>query len=264
LLGGQGRLDGRVAIVTGAASGLGWACAELFAAEGAALVCADRDAEGAEATAAAIGVAGGRAIAVACDVGSQADTETMASAALREFGGIDVLLANAGVSGAGTAIEIELETWERTLRTNLTGVWLSARAVLPQMVAQGHGSIVNQASISALVGVEKLAAYSAAKGGIVALTRQMAVDYAADQVRVNAICPGMILTPLARSTVAKRGDLSGGAEGDSDPLASRYPLGRLGTERDIAELALFLASDAAGWITGSVYTVDGGLTARAW
>jgi NAD(P)-dependent dehydrogenase (short-subunit alcohol dehydrogenase family) len=174
-----------------------------------------------------------------------------------------VLLANAGVSGAGSATEIDFDAWNRTLRTNLTGVWLSAKAVLPQMVAQGGGSIVTQASISALVGVEKLAAYSATKGGIVALTRQMAVDYAADQVRVNAICPGMVLTPLARSTVAKRGDLAGDPSAE-DPLVARYPLGRLGTERDVANLALFLASEESGWITGSIHTVDGGLTARAW
>jgi NAD(P)-dependent dehydrogenase (short-subunit alcohol dehydrogenase family) len=261
-----GRLAGKVAIVTGGGSGIGEASCRRFAAEGAAVVVADRDADGARRVAAAIDDAGGRALAVEVDVTSEAGVAAMAAAA-GEFGSVDVLYANAGIAGSGRAGDLSVEAWQRVIDVNLTGVWLSCRAVLPQMIANGGGSIINQASVGGVVGVGGIAAYAAAKAGVIGLTRQMAVDYGPDNIRVNAVCPGTVPTPLVRRTYEEGG---GFASGVSDPIdfetmlersRARFPLGRVGSVEDIANIAVYLASDESAWTTGTAIAVDGGMTA---
>jgi len=257
-----GRLQGKAAIVTGAGSGIGREAALLFASEGAAVVCADIDGEGAQQTAARCGESGGHVFALAVDVSSEPDMERMAFETHRSFGRIDILYANAGVTGVGTAHGTDRTDWDRVLAINLTGVWLSAKHVLPHMREQGGGSIINQASIGGLQGFRGLAPYAAAKGGVIALTRQMAIDYGRRNIRVNAICPGTVPTPLVAETIAVREGLVGSDAAESYRVGlAQYPLGRYGTERDVANLALFLASDDAAWISGGIYVIDGGFTA---
>lgn len=257
------RLVDKVAIVTGAGSGIGRAAASRFATEGAAVVCAD--VKDGQTTADAIKAGGGRAVGLDVDVTVADDTERMAATALEEFGRIDALYANAGIAGTGTALDCTPEMWDRVMAVNLTGVWLSMRAVLPDMTDRGSGSIINQASIGGLVGVPGIAPYAAAKAGVIGLTRQAAIDFGGANVRINAIAPGTAPTPLVTETYEQRAGITGKADPDPDAAlqraAQRYPLNRLGTVDEIANIALFLASDEASFVTGSVYVVDGGMTA---
>ncbi|MEM7610408.1 MAG: glucose 1-dehydrogenase [Pseudomonadota bacterium] len=259
-----GRLSGKVAIVTGAASGLGRATAHCFASEGASVLCADIDEQAAHDTVSLINDDGGRAIAMRYDAASPADNDAMARLALEHHKRIDILFANAGIPHAGTATTTTKEDWDRVLSVNLTGVWLANKAVIPIMLAQGGGSIINQSSITAMVGFSGVAAYAAAKGGVVALTRQAAIEYGAHNIRVNAICPGTIHTPLVTATYEQRGGISMDSQMSLDDAlaasAERYPMKRLGTVEDVARMALFLASDESSWITGTAFPVDGGYT----
>jgi len=259
------RLQGKVAIITGAGSGLGRASALRFAREGSRVLCADIDAAAAMGVAAEIVADGGVALGLGVDVTRMDDTQLMADEAVRAFGGIDVLFANAGVAGVGSVTSTTLDTWERVIRVNLTGVWLCCKAVVPAMQARGGGSIISQSSISGLVGFSGILPYAAAKAGVIGLTRQAAVEYAADRIRFNAVCPGTVVTPLVVRTYEERGGIATSAGQSVDEAmrlnAARYPLGRLGTPDDIAGMAVFLASDEAAWITGAVFTVDGGYTA---
>lgn len=260
------RLAGKVAVITGGGSGIGEGSSLMFAREGAAVVVADRDLAGAESVVAAITDAGGRAVAVEVDVTVEDDVARMVEVA-HQFGPVDVLFANAGIAGSGRAGDITVEEWSRVIGVNLTGVWLSARAVLPDMVAAGGGSIINQASVGGLVGVGGIASYAAAKAGVIGLTRQMAVDYGPDNIRVNAICPGTVPTPLVRKTYDEGGGFASTLEerGDFDAIIekakARFPLGRVGAVEDIAAMALYLASDEASWTTGTAIAVDGGMSA---
>jgi NAD(P)-dependent dehydrogenase (short-subunit alcohol dehydrogenase family) len=263
-----GRMADKVAIVTGAASGIGRATALLLGREGARVTCVDREEAASAAVAHDIVAAGGAAIGVAADVTSEADMERMAEATLGAYGRIDALHANAGIAGVGSAHEETVDGWQRVIDVNLTGVWLSARAVLPAMMRQEAGSIVTTASVGGMKGVKALAAYAAAKGGVIGLSRQMAVDYAPYGIRVNAICPGTTWTPLVESTYAQGGGT--GVSTDGTPVSldeararsvARYPLGRLGTVEEVAAYVLFLASDETSWTTGGVFVVDGGFTA---
>ncbi|MEY9212440.1 glucose 1-dehydrogenase [Thermobifida halotolerans] len=256
-----GRLADRVALITGAGSGFGRASALRFAAEGASLACVDLDADAAGRVAAQITEAGGAAIALAADVSSAADAERMTADTLARFGRIDVVFANAGVSGSGDAADTTEEEWDRVIAVNLKGVWLTSRYALPHMVERGRGAVINQASVGGLIGIPGIFPYAAAKGGVVSITRQMAAAYAPDNIRVNAICPGGVYTPLVERSRRKRGLTAATVEEANAAAARNYPLGRLGTVDDIASLALFLASDEADWITGGVYTVDGGRSA---
>lgn len=257
-MGRPGRLEGRTVIVTGAGSGLGRGTALRFAAEGARLVLADLDGDAAATTADQLGDASDR-LAITVDVADQASTEAMAAATIARFGSIDGLVHCAGIAGKrGTAVECERDSWEQVLNVNLTGSWLAAKAVLPAMVESGRGSIVFVGSVAGLVGIPELPAYAASKGGVVALTRQMAVDFAADGVRVNSICPGSVPTALA--SVA---DPAAEAERRRS-LEERHPMRRLGTVDDIANLALYLISDESGWVTGDAIAIDGGLVAAGW
>jgi NAD(P)-dependent dehydrogenase (short-subunit alcohol dehydrogenase family) len=260
-----GRLENKVAIITGAGSGLGRASAIRFAVEGAAVVCADRDAEGAAGTVAAVERAGGRAVAVEMDVTVEEDHARMTAVALETYGRIDAIYANAGIGEAGTVGGTSKEAWDRMIAINLTGVWLANRAVIPTMERQGGGSIINQASIGGIAGVKGIAAYAAAKAGVIGLTKQGAVEYGPSNIRFNAVAPGTVPTPLVTNVYEQRGGMSGGVgnsvEEGLQAAAQRYPMLRLGEPEDIANMALFLASDEAKWITGQVFAVDGGYTA---
>jgi NAD(P)-dependent dehydrogenase (short-subunit alcohol dehydrogenase family) len=254
-----GRLAGKVAIVTGGASGLGHASALLFGREGAKVAIADLDGAGAERAAAEIATGGGEAIGLELDVTDGPAVERAVATTIERFGAVDVLFANAGIAGEGNAATLAQADWDRVIAVNLTSVWLSMRAVLPHMAQRGSGAILATASVAGITGVPNTPAYSAAKGGVVALTRQVAIDFAGQGVRVNAICPGPVLTPLFEEAFRERAPED--PQAALSARAATVPLGRLGAPADIANMALFLVSDEADWITGAVYAVDGGITA---
>ena len=251
------RLKDKGAIITGGGAGMGRAAAERFAQEGARVVVAEINSADGEATVAAIRRSGGEAIFVHTDVSQPADVEAMVGAAVERYGGVDVLYNNAAVQLHGQdarAHELSLEIWDRTQAINLRGVWLCSKYTIPVMLDRGGGSIIHAASPTGLTGCAPgYTAYSSSKGGVIALTRVMAIDYARDNIRVNAIVPGATETPLIADMLAD--------EQTRARLTARTPLGRLGTAEDVAGLALFLASDEARFCTGGLYMVDGGFTA---
>jgi NAD(P)-dependent dehydrogenase (short-subunit alcohol dehydrogenase family) len=246
----MGRLSGKVAVVTGAGSGIGRASAARFAEEGAQVVLADisgRQDDAAESI-------GASAIAVHADVTLSDDVDAMITAAEREFGRVDVLMNNAGAGGPRMPLaEMDEETFDSVVRLNLRSTFLGMRYAIPVMLRGGGGSIINIASAAGLVGWKGSAAYAAAKGGVVQLTKSAALDYATQGIRVNAICPGMTWTGLA-----------GGTEGTSPPddLVPPQPMKRWGMPFELAAAALFLASDESSFVTGAAIPVDGGYVAR--
>ena len=250
----MGRLDDKVAVITGAASGIGAACALRFAAEGARIAGFDV-AEPAAAHRDAVENAAPGALWERIDVRDEASIERAVAAALAHFGRIDLLVNAAGVSGFGAVDELAAEEWDRVLGINLKGTYLVSKHVVRGMKAQQSGSIVNLASIEGLEGMQSQAAYNASKGGVVLLTRNMAIDYGAFGVRVNCLCPGFIETPM--TAVLK----SPGLEGIRQQFIDLHMLKRAGRPEEVAACALFLCSDDASFVTGHSLVVDGGMTA---
>jgi NAD(P)-dependent dehydrogenase (short-subunit alcohol dehydrogenase family) len=250
--------EGKVAIVTGAAMGIGKACAELFAAGGAAVIIADvAEGEG-RAVAEAIVAGGGKAMFVRTDVASMADMEAMAKAAREAFGGVDILVNNAARAIGGRVDEIDERTWNEVLTTNLSSVWRGMRVCVPEMIRRGGGAIVNMSSVQSLTGFKGWAAYAAAKGGINALTQQAAIDLAPLKIRVNAVAPGTIMTPLNQRIF----DTVEDPQALIDSWNRAHPIGRFGEAEEVAEAVAFLASERASFITGEILRVDGGLVVR--
>jgi NAD(P)-dependent dehydrogenase (short-subunit alcohol dehydrogenase family) len=253
------RLQGKRIVVTGAGSGIGRAAVVRFVNEGAKVLAVDIDEEGLRETADAMG---GLATCAA-DVSNPAHMDHVAEMAARDLGGVDGVYANAGIPAPGNALEVSVEHWQKTLAVNLTGVWLTGRALLPLLIEGGGGSIVNQASVGGVMGVPGIAAYAASKGGVIALTRSMAIDFAAARVRVNALCPSTVPTPLVRRTYTERARMRGLTttfETMLEDRAATIPLGRLGTLDDVTSLCAFLLSDEASWITGQAIVLDGGMS----
>ena len=251
------RLQDRVAIVTGGARGIGEGCCLLFAEEGASVVIADiQDGEG-QRLADRINSGGGKAVFVHADLGKEADIAAMTRAALDSFGTIDILINNAGVELFKNTLETSTDEWEHCINVDLRGVFLATKYALPTMLAKDKGAILNISSVHAIQTIKGITAYAAAKGGVAAMTRAMALDHA-PSVRINTIFPGFIATTIWDRFVA--------AAPDPDKLVAdvlaMQPMGRLGTAEDIARAALFLVSDESAWITGATLLVDGGLTAR--
>ncbi|MEI7455061.1 MAG: SDR family oxidoreductase [Actinomycetes bacterium] len=257
----SGRVQGLVAIVTGAASGIGEASAIRLAEEGASVFCADIDAAGANRTAELINNSkgsNGLAIGFGIDISDSNKCDEIVAAAVSKFGTIDILVNNAGVNLPGVFHEVTNETIDRTLSVNIKGAMYLTRAAIPHMLKSGHGSIVNMSSVNGLVSEPFLSVYSASKGAIVMFTRGIALDYAKLGIRCNAICPGWVDTPINHA----HAKMLGGLDHVYDTIDSFQPIGRPGTPREIANLVLFLASDESSFMTGSIVSADGGMTAQ--
>lgn len=250
-------LDGKVALVTGGGSGIGRASSVAYARDGARVVIVDVNVEGGEETAQLIKEAGGDAVLVHADVSKAADAQNMVERAVEAYGRLDYAFNNAGVSGLsrGSTADYSEEDWDRVIGINLKGVWLCMKYEIPQMLKQGGGAIVNTASIAGLVGIRGTCAYIAAKHGVAGLTKAAALEYAESGIRVNAVCPGYINTPLIRPFF----DEFDGMEAD---VIAKHPLGRLGEPNEIAEAVVWLSSPAASFVTGHTMTVDGGYVAQ--
>ena len=253
-----GRVDGKVCVVTGAGSGIGRASAERLAEEGGLVLAADIDATAAARTADELTARGLTAHPFGVDVARPDQVEAMVADAVGRWGRVDVLVNNAGVNLPGVFHEVPDDVIDRTLDVNVKGQMYGCRAVLPHMLARGSGSIVNIASVNGVVSEPFLAVYSASKGASVMLTKGIALDYGKQGIRCNVICPGWVDTPINYA----HAEMLGGLQKVYDTIDSFQPIGRPGTPREIAHVVLFLASDEASFLTGSVILADGGMTAQ--
>jgi NAD(P)-dependent dehydrogenase (short-subunit alcohol dehydrogenase family) len=251
------RFENRAIVVTGGAVGIGRAAALSFAAEGGSVAIGDLNEENAGRTVDEIRSAGGRAVAVKCDVSSADDVKRLTDTAADSFGGIDVLFNCAGINLYGTVDQFTEEQWDSQLDVNLKGTFLACKFAIPEMRKRGGGSIVNTASVQAFASQKTVAAYSASKGGIVSFTTTVALDHAPDGIRCNCIAPGSIRTPMLENAARKFG--GDDIEATIASWGHLHPLGRVGTPEEVANLVLFLASDEAAFCTGGCYRVDGGL-----
>ncbi|MEO8448042.1 MAG: glucose 1-dehydrogenase [bacterium] len=247
-------LEEKSALITGGASGIGRAISILYASEGAKVVVTDVDEKGGSETVTEIKAKGGEAIFVKADTSIPGDSEKAVELAVKQYGGLHIAVNNAGIGGPLKPIgEYPVDGWDKVIAINLSGVFYGMRYQIPAMLSSGGGSIVNVASILAKVGTKNSGAYVSAKHGVIGLTETAALEYADQKIRVNSIGPGYIMTPLITKTLD---------EATIKTLAGLHPMGRLGTSEEVAELALFLNSDKASFITGSYYNVDGGYLAQ--
>jgi NAD(P)-dependent dehydrogenase (short-subunit alcohol dehydrogenase family) len=249
----SGRLAGKVALVTGGGMGIGRAAALLFATEGAKVIIGDADERAAGETVALIRAESGESRCLRADITRVEEAASLVDAAVAAYGRLDCAFNNAGISvGGALTADITEEAWTRALDVNLTGTWNCLRAEIPQMLRQGAGTIVNNASAAGLVGIANSAAYAASKHGVIGLTKSAALDYAGSNIRINAICPGLTQTPLIERRFGA----------DALARAGRMPIGRIAAPREIAEAALWLCSDAASFVTGAAVPIDGGMVAQ--
>ncbi|HUE52659.1 MAG TPA: SDR family oxidoreductase [Terriglobales bacterium] len=248
------RLKDKITMVTGAGSGIGRACALALASEGARVALIGRRKDRLEAVAREIG---NNALVVAADVSKKPDIDRMVEQTVANFGGLNILVNNAGVLHAGTVEQVTEQQWDETFNVNVRGVWLLSRAVLPQLRKAGGGSIINIASVLGINGVRNRACYAPSKGAVVLLTKCMAIDHGHENIRVNAICPAFVETDLTAAVLRKAPD----PEAMRRERISAHPIGRLGQPEDIAGMAVYLASDESSWVTGAVFPVDGGYLA---
>jgi NAD(P)-dependent dehydrogenase (short-subunit alcohol dehydrogenase family) len=249
------KLKDKVAIITGGTSGMGEGIAHLFAREGASVVVSGRNEKRGNDIAASIREEGGKALFVRADVTSAEEVENLVNAAVNEYGRVDILVPNAGLLGIGSVTEVSLETWHHTISSNLDGVFYLCRYGIPELIKQKGGVIVITASIAAYKGFPNHPAYCASKGALVALCRNLAIDYAQNNIRTNCICPGPVDTPLLWDS-AKAFE---NPESVVQEVGRNNLIGRLGTSEDVAQTALFLAGNDSSWITGTAITLDGGI-----
>jgi len=247
------RLNGKVAVITGGNAGIGEAIAKVFAREGASVVITGRRQGELDRVVSDIVKEQGKAFAVAGSVTDEPHVQETVRRAVQQFGQLDILINNAGVGDFGKRLhEIDDATWAQVLNVNLTGVFRMMRAVLPQMIKQGKGAIINISSIASLVGLPTLPAYAASKGAIDAMTRALAVDYAREGIRCNVVNPGLIDTPMAAPLMNNPEQLN--------TILSHYPIRRAGKPEEVANMVLYLVSDEATWVTGGTFPIDGGMT----
>ena len=247
------RLQGKVALITGGGSGMGRASCLLFAGEGAKVLVVDRVATAGDETVQLIRDAGGEACFVEADVAEASDADMMVATAVATYGRLDILFNNAGIEGPSTKLlDYREDNWHRVIAVNLTAVYYAMRAAIPSMIEQGGGVILSTASVAGLVGLARSSAYSAAKAGVIGLSRTVALEYGPQNIRVNCICPGFIDTPMLGRVLGDR---------PQTVLVPHAPLRRVGQAEDIARAALYLASDEAAYVTGVPFVVDGGYIA---
>lgn len=254
----MGRLTGKIALITGAGGGIGRGIAQRFAAEGAAVGVLDISAAGCAETVAAIAAAGGRALALPANIAVAVDVDRAVAALEAAFGAPNVLVHNAAVMPTGTIDATSEQDFDQVLAVNLKGAYLTSRAVIPLMRRQGSGSIIFMASVTGMLGLPGLAAYSATKGALIALTRAMSTDHAGEGIRVNSISPGTIDSPLLHGFLAAQRD----PQRRRAEFDAMHPIGRVGRIDEVANVFVFLASDEASFVSGANYTVDGGLSVK--